>query len=448
MILVVLRVVSIELSIILSGSLLVLLVFRNQVVHVALRLGELHLVHALTSVPMQEGLAAEHGCELLRDPLEELLDGGRVTNEGGGHLETSGRDIAHGSLDVVRDPVYEVRRVLVLDRHHLVVDLAHGHASTEHGSDGEITSVAGVASGHHVLGVEHLLGQLGDGGGPVGLSSLGRQRGESRHEEVETREGNHVDCELAEIGIELTRETEAGGHSRHGHRHEMVEISISGVGQLEGAEADVVEGLVVDAEGLVGVFDELVDRKRRVVGLDNGVRDLERGNDGEGAHDSVRVLLTDLGDQQGAHSGSSSTSERVGKLESLEAVASLSLLADNVEDLVHELGSLGVVSLCPVVSCSALAEDEVVGAEKLSVRSGANRIHGSGLQIDEYCTRHVLSSTGLIIIHIHSFELEVRISSILSVGHDSMFVGDNLPELGSNLVTALASLNVDDLAHF
>ena len=36
-------------------------------------LGELHLVHALASVPVKEGLAAEHGGELLRDPLEQLL---------------------------------------------------------------------------------------------------------------------------------------------------------------------------------------------------------------------------------------------------------------------------------------------------------------------------------------------------------------------------------------
>ena len=88
-----------------SSHLLVLLVFRDQIVHVALSLTkkrviflkllilvtsnvaqqktkehentnhlcELHLVHALASVPVQESLAPEHGGELLRDPLEQLL---------------------------------------------------------------------------------------------------------------------------------------------------------------------------------------------------------------------------------------------------------------------------------------------------------------------------------------------------------------------------------------
>ena len=61
--------------------------------------------------------------ELLRHPLEELLDSSRVADEGGGHLEASGRDVAHGSLHVVGDPLYEVGRVLVLDVEHLLIHL-------------------------------------------------------------------------------------------------------------------------------------------------------------------------------------------------------------------------------------------------------------------------------------------------------------------------------------
>ena len=38
------------------GGLLVLLVLGHQVVHVGLGLGELHLVHALASVPVEESL--------------------------------------------------------------------------------------------------------------------------------------------------------------------------------------------------------------------------------------------------------------------------------------------------------------------------------------------------------------------------------------------------------
>ena len=79
-------------------GLLVLLVLADQVVHVGLGLGELHLVHALAGVPVEEGLPSEHGGELLGDPLEDLLDGGGVTDKGGGHGKTSGGHVTHSNL--------------------------------------------------------------------------------------------------------------------------------------------------------------------------------------------------------------------------------------------------------------------------------------------------------------------------------------------------------------
>ena len=87
---------------------------------------------------MQESLAPEHGGELLRDALEELLDGGRVADEGGGHLQASRRDVADGSLDVVGDPLNEVGRVLVLDVKHLLIDLLHGHTASENGGNSQV----------------------------------------------------------------------------------------------------------------------------------------------------------------------------------------------------------------------------------------------------------------------------------------------------------------------
>ena len=61
------------------GSVLVLLVLRDEIVHVRLSLRELHLVHALARVPVQESFAPEHGSEVLSNALEHLLDGSRVT---------------------------------------------------------------------------------------------------------------------------------------------------------------------------------------------------------------------------------------------------------------------------------------------------------------------------------------------------------------------------------
>ena len=180
---------------------MVLLVLRDQVVHVALRLGELHLVHTFTSVPMEESLAPEHSSELLRDTLEELLDSCAVPNECCRHLQTTRRDVTDSCLDVVGDPFHKVAAVLVLYIEHLFIHLLHGHAATEHGSHGEVAAVTWVAGSHHVLGIEHLLGELWDCKGTVLLATTGCEGSETGHEEVETGEGHHVDSQLTEIGV-------------------------------------------------------------------------------------------------------------------------------------------------------------------------------------------------------------------------------------------------------
>merc|ERR1711990_1032057 len=116
--------------------------------------------------------------------------------------------------------------------------------------------------------------------------------GEADEEEVKTGEGDEVHGELTEVSVELTREADAGGDAGHGGGDEVVEVTVGGGGELEGAEADVVEGLVVKAHALVRVLDELVDGESGVVGLDDGVGDLGGGADRVGAHDAVGVLLT------------------------------------------------------------------------------------------------------------------------------------------------------------
>ena len=80
----------------------------------------------------------------------------RVADESSSHLESPGWNVTNGGLDVIRNPFNEVRRVLVLNIQHLLIDFLHGHASTEDGGDGQVTTVARVAGSHHVLSIEHL----------------------------------------------------------------------------------------------------------------------------------------------------------------------------------------------------------------------------------------------------------------------------------------------------
>ena len=79
---------------------------------------------------MQESLSSEHSSELVTNTLEELLDGGGVTNESRRHLETTRWDGAKSSLNVVGNPLNEVGVVLVLDVAHLVLNFFHGNLTT------------------------------------------------------------------------------------------------------------------------------------------------------------------------------------------------------------------------------------------------------------------------------------------------------------------------------
>ena len=119
--------------------------------------------------------------------------------------------------------------------------------------------MSGVSGTHHVLGIEHLLGEFGDGKSSVLLRSSGGKGSESDHEEVQSREGDQVDSELSQVRVKLTWESKAAGNSGHGSRDQMVKITISGGGELEGSEADIIESFVVNNHALIGVFDQLMD---------------------------------------------------------------------------------------------------------------------------------------------------------------------------------------------
>ncbi len=227
----------------------------------------------------------------------------------------------------------------------------------------------------------------------------------------------------------------------------MVEVSVCGCGELEGAEADVVQSLVVNAVRLVGVLDKLVHRQGGVVRLDDGVGNFRRRENGESAHHSIRIFLTNLGNEKSSHTRTGTTTERMSNLKSLKAVTRLRFLSNDIENRIDQFSAFSVVTFSPIVTGSGLTENEIIRSKNLTEGSGANRIHRSGFEIHENRSWNISTAGSFVEVNVDSLELKIRIAVVSTSWINAVLVADNFPELSADLITALTSLNVNNLSH-
>ncbi|KVI11916.1 hypothetical protein Ccrd_009658 [Cynara cardunculus var. scolymus] len=132
----------------------------------------------------------------------------------------------------------------------------------------------------------------------------------------------------------------------------------------------------------------------------------------------------------------------------LQAITVLSLLPNNIENRVDQLSAFGIVSFGPVITGTTLTKYEIIRPEDLSVGTRSETVHRTWLQIHEHRAWDKPSAAGLVVINIDPLELEFRVSGVLTSYIDTVLGAYDLPELGSDLVTALAALDVKDLTHF
>ena len=137
----------------------------------------------------------------------------------------------------------------------------------------------------------------------------------------------------------------------------------------------------------------------------------------------------------------------MGDLETLEAIATFGFLSDDIEDGVDELGTFGVMTLGPVVTGTGLSEDEGVRSEKLTEWASSDGVHGSWFEIHEDGSWDVSTTGSFVEVDVDSLQLKIRVSVVSTSWVDSVFVGDDLPEFGADLVTALTTLNVNNFSH-
>ena len=99
--------------------------------------------------------------------------------------------------------------------------------------------------------------------------------------EVDTWVWDQVSLELSQVDVEGTVESEGGGDGRDDLTDQSVQVGVSWTFDVQVTSADVVDGLVVDHEGTVGVLQGGVGGEDGVVGLNDGGGDLWGWVDGK-----------------------------------------------------------------------------------------------------------------------------------------------------------------------
>jgi hypothetical protein len=128
-----------------------------------------------------------------------------------------------------------------------------------------------------------------------------------------------------------------------------VQVLVVGALNAKVPSADVVDGLVVDHEGAVGVLEGGVGGEDGVVWLDDRSGDLGCWVDTELELALLAIVDGQTLHQQGTETRTSSTTKGVEDEETLQTRAVVGNAADLVEDLVNELLSDRVVATGVVV---------------------------------------------------------------------------------------------------
>merc|ERR1719201_1563684 len=169
----------------------------------------------------------------------------------------------------------------------------------EAGSKAELV----ISLSHHGGGLEGGVGDLSDGELLV-VGLLGRDdRGVRGKHEVDTGVGDEVGLELGDVNVEGPIETEGGSQGGDDLSDKAVEGGVSGALDVEGAAADVVDGLVVEHDGNVSVLEEGVGGEHGVVRLDDSGGDLGGRVDGEAELGLAAVVDGQALEEEGAETG-------------------------------------------------------------------------------------------------------------------------------------------------
>ena len=400
---------------------------------------------------MDEGTLGVHEIELVIDSGEDLSDGSGVGDHAdGAHdlgevttWDNSGWLVVDTALEASWAPVDELDGSLGLDGGDSGVDILGDDITSVHEAAGHVFTVARVALGHHGGGLEGAVGDLSDGELLV-VSLLSRDDwGVGGEHEMDTWVRHQVSLELSDIDVKGTIESEGGGQGGDDLRDESVQVGVGGSLNVEVSAADIVDGLVVEHDGDIGVLEKGVGGQDRVVWLNNGGGDLRGWVDGETELGLLAVIDGESLEEERSKTGSSATTDGVEHEESLETSALIGELSDSVEAEINNLLTDGVVTTGEVVGGILLTGDKLLWVEELSVGAGSDLIDDGRLEIEEDSAGNVLASTSLGEEGVESIvaTTDGLVGRHLTVWLDTVLEAEELPAGVTDLDTGLTDVD-------
>ena len=205
-------------------------------------------------------------------------DGGRVAQHADGTLHLgeisagyNGRWlVVDAHLEASRTPVDELDGALRLDGGDSGIDVLRDNITTVQHAAGHVLAVTRIT-------LHHLVGRLKAGVGDLShrqllvVSLLGRDdRCVGSQGEVDTWVGHQVGLELGQIDVEGTVKAQRCRDGADNLGEQTIQVGVRRTLDVQVATADVINGLVVDHEGAVGVLKGSMGRQDRVVRLNDG----------------------------------------------------------------------------------------------------------------------------------------------------------------------------------
>jgi hypothetical protein len=364
--------------------------------------------------------------------------------------DDSGGLVVDSALETGGAPVHELNGSLGLDGGDGRIDILGDNISSVHQATSHVLSVARVALGHHVGGLEHRVGDLSHRKLLV-VSLLSRDNGGVRGKhEMDSGVGDQVSLELRDIHVQGTVETKGGSQGRHNLGNESVQVGVGRSLDVQVSAAHVVQGLVIKTESTVGMLKKRMGRQDVVVGLHNSSGHLGGRGHGERKLGLAAVVDGKSLQKKRSKTGSGTSTSGVEDHESLKTGTVIGQLSHTVKHKVNNLLSDGVVTTGVVIGGILLTGDQLLGVVQLSVGTSADLVHHTRLKINHDGTGNVLTGTSLgkegverVIATADSLvgrHLAIRLNAVLEAV--------KLPASISGLDTSLTNVDRKTFTHF